>query len=382
MASKYDYLRSEIELMAQSGKNAHSIAVKLSSIHGLNKNSLYDWMKRQNVVKRNTFESALDDNGFRPPENWSHGWVKTPEGSIFIKNQHDVISYDEIRDEIITEMKAHAPSYDKIIRKDSKSEKHSLTIDIADLHIGKLSIKSETGEKYNIKKAVKRALEGVSGILEKASGYYIDKIFFIIGNDILHIDKSNRTTTAGTPQDTDGMWYESFTTARKLYVEILENLSQIADVHVIHCPSNHDYMSGYMLADSVASWFHNNPNITFDVSNNHRKYIKYGNSLLGFSHGDGAKMADMPLLMAQESKHLWAETYYRYVYLHHVHHKDVRIFQSGKDFQGATVEYLRSPAAADSWHHRNGYTGNVKSIEGFIHSKEYGQVAKLTHNFK
>jgi len=382
MASKYDYLRPEIDVMAKQGKNANAIAVKLSSIHGLNKNSLYDWIRRKALVKLNTFENHLEDNNFTPPENWAYGWLKTEKGSIFIKNQQSLISYDEIRDEIIEEMKVHSPSYDKIERKDTNAEKHSLTIDIADLHIGKLAVKSETGESYNIKKAIKRALEGVSGILEKSSGYHIDKIFFIIGNDILHIDKTNRTTTANTPQDTDGMWYQSFTAARKLYVDILENLSQIADVHVIHCPSNHDFMSGYMLADSIASWFNKNPNISFDVSNNHRKYIKYGKSLLGFSHGDGAKMADMPLLMANESKSLWAETDHRYIYLHHVHHKDVRIFQSGKDYQGATVEYLRSPSATDSWHHRNGYSGNTKAIEGFIHSKKHGQVAKLTHIFK
>ena len=89
----------------------------------------------------------------------------------------------------------------------------------------------------------------------------------------------------------------------------------------------------------------------------------------------------MPLLMANESKLLWAETSYRYIYLHHLHHKDVRIFQSGKDYQGATVEYLRSPSGTDGWHHKKGYSGNLKAIEGFIHSKEHGQVAKLIHLF-
>jgi hypothetical protein len=384
MASKYDYLRPEIEKIASKDKTISvlSIAKRLASKHGLNKNRVYDWMRKKKVIAPNTIENILEDNQVRPTDSWSHAWLKTPDGSVFVKNKEELISYDDIRNEIIEDMKAHAPSYDKIQRIDSKVESHALTIDIADLHIGKLSVQEETGESYNMKKAVKRALQGVAGILDKASGYNIDKIFFIIGNDILHIDKTNRTTTANTPQDTDGMWYESFTTARKLYVEIIENLTQIADVHVIHCPSNHDFMSGYMLADSIYSWFNNNPNVTFDISNAHRKYTKYGKSLLGFSHGDGAKMADMPLLMANEAKKDWADTDFRYVYLHHIHHKDIRIFQSGKDYQGVTVEYLRSPSATDSWHSRNGYAGNVKAIEAFLHSKEYGQVAKIIHNFK
>jgi hypothetical protein len=32
------------------------------------------------------------------------------------------------------------------------------------------------------------------------------KILFIGGNDILHVDTPKRTTTSGTSQDTDGMW--------------------------------------------------------------------------------------------------------------------------------------------------------------------------------
>lgn len=382
MSSKYEYLKAEInELSENKNISAYAIAKELANKHGVLVNGLYDWMRRNSIIQPSKIETIMEDNNMRPIDNWSHGWIKTKEGSIFIKNKESIISYDDIRNDIIKDMKFHAPAYTYIDRKNGSAEHHSLTIDIADLHIGKLAIESETGESYNIEKAVERAKEGVLGILQKANGYNIDKIFFIIGNDILHIDKTNRTTTANTPQDTDGMWYESFTAARKLYVEIIELLVGVADIHVIHCPSNHDFMSGYMLADTIYSWFHAHPNITFDVSNAHRKYIKYGINLLAYSHGDGAKMADYPLLMANESKQDWADTNYRYVYLHHIHHKDIRIFQSAKDYQGVCVEYLRSPSASDSWHYRNGYTGNIKAVEAFIHSKKYGQVAKLIHNF-
>jgi len=337
--------------------------------------------KREGVYIPNNFECDLDDHNFNPPENWSHGWLKTKNSSIFIKNDNDVVTYEEIRDDIVEDMKKHAPIYDKIDYPNIKQDKHCLIIDIADLHIGKLSSSSETGEAYNMDKAIERALNGVDGVISKSAGYKIDRILFVIGNDILHIDSPKRATTSGTPQDTDGMWYDAFTNARKLYVRIIERLSVIAPIHVIHCPSNHDYMSGFMLADTIYSWFHNNPNISFDVSNAHRKYFRYGTSLLGFSHGDGAKMPDYPLLMANEAKNMWAATQYRYVYLHHIHHKDINIFKKGKDYPGATVEYLRSPSASDSWHHRNGYQHAPKAIEGFIHSLEHGQVAKISHIF-
>ena len=61
--------------------------------------------------------------------------------------------------------------------------------------------------------------------------------------------------------------------------------------------------------------------------------------------------------------------------MHHVHHK------MAKDFIGVTVEALRSPSGTDSWHHRNGYQHVPKAVEGFIHEKEGGQIARFTHLF-
>ena len=106
----------------------------------------------------------------------------------------------------------------------------------------------------------------------------------MIGNDILHIDHPHRKTTANTPQDTDGMWHEAFQHAREVYVQILETLRVMYDVRVVFNPSNHDYMSGYFLADTLKSWFRNANNIKFDCSINHRKYLTYGNSLIATSH--------------------------------------------------------------------------------------------------
>lgn len=329
-----------------------------------------------------TFERDLDENNFTPPDNWSHGWLKTKEASIFIKNSNggQQISFEEMRKEFIDELKEFTPSFKTIDRK-PVLDPHCLVIDIADLHIGKLSSSTETGEDYNRHEAVSRAVRGVAGILNKSEGFPIDKIVFIIGNDVLHTDNAIGTTTAGTKQDTDGTWYDNYISARNLYSGIIQHLLSIADVHIIHCPSNHDYVTGFMLADSMWCLFKDCENVTFDLSMAHRKYYKYGRNLISASHGDGAKMEHLPLLMANESKQHWADTDYRYIYLHHIHHKDYWKFRSGKDYHGVTVEYLRSPSGTDSWHHKMGYQHSPKAVEGFIHHKDYGQVSRITHLF-
>ena len=74
------------------------------------------------------------------------------------------------------------------------------------------------------------------------------------------------------------MWYNNFLIAKKLYIEILDELIKIADIHVMYNPSNHDYTNGFFLADTIKSWYKKCENITFDSNISHRKYFKYGTS--------------------------------------------------------------------------------------------------------
>ena len=116
-------------------------------------------------------------------------------------------------------------------------------------------------------------------------------------------------------------------------------------------------------------------NIVFNVDLKHRKAFKYGSNLIGTTHGDGAKMDQLPLLLATEFPLLWSSTKHRYIFSHHVHHK------IQKDLIGCTIETLRSPSGTDSWHNKNGFTGVPKAVEGYIHHKNFGQIARLTHIF-
>jgi hypothetical protein len=322
-------------------------------------------------IKNATDEAGVDDKDVK------HGWLKTKQASLFFKNPNfkveELNEIQRIKDECIKEVKLYAPKYHAI--ETIKSEDtHLLVIDIADLHIGKLATAFETGEDYNSQIAVKRAKDGLQGILNKAKGFNIDKVLFVAGNDILHTDNTRRTTTGGTPQDTDGMWYDNFIMAKNLYIDLLEKLLSFADVEVVYNPSNHDLTHGFFLMQLIEAHF-SKSTINFNVDLKHRKAFKYGNNLIGTTHGDGAKIENLPLLLATEFPILWSETKHRYIYSHHVHHK------TSKDFIGVTFETLRSPSGSDSWHHKNGYTGVPKAVEGYIHHKEFGQVARLTNIF-
>jgi len=373
---KYDYLNPEIIEKIKENKNNTQIANELLP------DGTYaelDYLRKYvSFIKSNQGVLNACDNLSVDPSTTPMLWLKTKTESIrvtnplFVKPEEKL--FQELSETLINDLKNYSPKFPKLERIED-NDSYLLVLDPADIHIGKLCSAFESGETYNNQVAVKRVLDGVRGILQKVSSFKIDKILFIGGNDILHIDSPRRLTTSGTPQDTDGMWHTNFLIAKQLYVDVLEILLTVADVHFTFNPSNHDYTNGFFLANVIETYFKNCENITFDCSIMHRKGFQYYDNLIGTTHGDGAKQQDLPLLMAVEFSKEWSETKHRYVYTHHVHHK------TSKDYAGITIESLRSPSGTDSWHHRNGYQHAKKAVEGFLHSKENGQILRITHLF-
>lgn len=351
--------------------------LRLKPGNSLNTYQLSDTLLKKLYLFRNLDEGMVNeamDQGM-DPSNVNHYWFKGEHYSLHSKKgdqEEDKVVKMHAR--FIDEVKKYAFVYPKIERF-NLHDPHCLVFDAADIHIGKICSSFETGETYNTQVAVKRVRKGLAGIIQKSNGYEIDKVVFIAGNDILHVDNAKSQTTAGTAQDTDGMWYDNFIMAKALLVEIIETLMTIAPVEVVYNPSNHDFTHGFMLLDSVASWFHNCEDVTFDNDMRHRKYTIYGKNIIGSTHMDGAKVADLHGLMAEEASEFWHLCKHRYFYGHHIHHK------TSKDIFSVCIETLRSPSGTDGWHHRKGYQHAPKAVEGFIHHPNHGQVARLTHIF-
>jgi hypothetical protein len=368
-----------VELYESGMSNIRDIARKMYSEEDYDKQEhslymvCYNAIKKRKVADENPGLFAACEESGVPIENVKHGWYKGKHWSIAFKQDDNGPTFDDMLNDHLDAIKNHTFKYEPIQRT-IDPDGHLLVVDPADVHIGKLSTVFATGKDYNNQIAVQRVKEGVRGILEKASGFQIEKILFVAGNDILHIDTPKRTTTSGTPQDTDGMWYDNFLIAKRLYIEVLEELMKVADVHFVFNPSNHDYTHGFFLADAIQTWFKDCQNITFDSDLRHRKYFKYGKNLIGTTHGDGAKQNNLGELMSIEATELLDKGDFRYWYLHHYHHK------MSKDTVSCTIETLRTPSEADRWHADNGYM-NMPAIEGFIHSREKGQIARLTHFF-
>jgi len=310
------------------------------------------------------------------PETLHSGWIKNKNASLYFKQpKKEEQDLKKLCEDLIKDLKQYSPQYTKI-KHQKKAEGHLFFCCPSDLHIGKLCKSFVSGSEYNSQIAVLRALEGVRGCIEKAKGFNIDEVVFLLSGDLLHVDSLKNTTTAGTPQDTDGLFSDNFLLAKRLMVEIIEMLMQLANVKILFTAGNHDHVTGFLMAQVLQAHFRLSKNVSFDIDLTMRKYHKYHNNLIGSCHGDRIKWDLLPMLMADECKD-WSSTKYRYMFTQHVHHKI-----SNKDFIGCSIESLRSPSEADAWHHKSGYqSSNNKAIESFIFHKQFGQVARITHLF-
>ena len=151
-------------------------------------------LKKQDPNQRyqHTALNTECDNVGIPTEDVNHYWYKGEHFSIHVNNKK--INLWDLKEQIIEDMKKYSPKY-PIIKYPKIKDSHLLVIDPADIHVGKLCAAFETGETYNHEIAINRVKDGVLGILQKAQPYNIEKILFIIGNDILHTDNAKHHTT-------------------------------------------------------------------------------------------------------------------------------------------------------------------------------------------
>jgi len=270
-----------------------------------------------------------------------------------------------------------------------KNENNLFELALNDLHLGKLCWNKETGENYDIKIASERFLNTIVTLINRVKGFEYSRILFPVGNDFFNSDTIFNTTTKGTLQDEDVRWQKTFQIGTRLLVDAINMLKQTGRrVDVVVIPGNHDFERSYYMGEFLVAWFNDDHMVNINNGASPRKYYRFGEVLLGFTHGSEEKENSLPMLMASdiESKPMWSETTYHEFHVGHIHRKrDVKIIaldnkrMTNEDL-GVTVRYLSSLSGTDSWHFSKGFTGSIKAGEAFIWNDKTGLIAHLNAN--
>lgn len=188
--------------------------------------------------------------------------------------------------------------------------------------------------------------------------------------DMFHADNQGNKTQSGHQLDVDGRWSKVQRVGLNSMIHCIRRmLEKHSKVIVKINKGNHDGHSSYALSLMLSCYFHNEPRVHVDLSPAVCWYYSFGKVFIGSTHGDEIKGRDMGAVMAADRPQAWGASTYRYWYVGHVHHKDV------KEYPGVLVEYFRTLAARDAWHQGQGYRAG-RDMQLIVHHREYGEIER------
>jgi len=135
-----------------------------------------------------------------------------------------------------------------------------------------------------------------------------ERVMFCLGQDLLHSNGVNNSTAKGTVVDCDGRFFRTYGAARRVMIETIEKLRQIAPVDVLVVPGNHD-RSIWQLADSIECWYHGQKDVKIDNAPTLRKYYSFGKCGWMITHGDLGKSLSIRLCLQPRPQRFSATLY-------------------------------------------------------------------------
>jgi predicted MPP superfamily phosphohydrolase len=264
-------------------------------------------------------------------------------------------------------LKGYKSSYTPISNKNLCINEHftrptCVLLHLTDFHLDKLDIYGTT-----LEEKVEQFYEVTKRLMFRTyQSNYVEEIVFVLGSDMLHTDTYQGTTTNQTPQDSNTTWDNAFMTGFDVYATVINILKQFCKtLNVVLVSGNHARTKEFYLAYSLKRYFEKQEDILFDVSASPRKVFVYGNTFIGFHHGD-CKIADLPLIFAKEFTSQWGMCKYHQILTgdkHHVYEKEV---------QGVRIKQLPSLSKEDAWHNQSNYVNAVQAAIAIVYDKEHG----------
>lgn len=249
-----------------------------------------------------------------------------------------------------------------------------------DAHLGKLAWGLETQQRdYDLEIGVDDYEYAVDQNLEWMSPFNPEKLFYVLGQDLMHTENLEGVTPKGRNiLDVDTRFDKLMDAAIDICVKSVYKCRSVAPVEVVLVPGNHDMHASKWLARCLREHFRKDKHVSIDCGPNVRKARLWGKTLVGWCHEiPPSKAASYANELAQIFRKEWAEA--RYVEWHHGHkHKKGEVKTSPVITHGGVLmRQLTALSPIDFWHYENLFTDAVPGGESFVWHKELGVVANF-----
>jgi transcriptional regulator with XRE-family HTH domain/UDP-2,3-diacylglucosamine pyrophosphatase LpxH len=236
-----------------------------------------------------------------------------------------------------------------------------------DAHIGMYAWNSTTRADWDVDIACNRIFNSIDSITSEIAPYNIKTTVMAIGNDFMHFDSVRNTTALGDHYlDIDTRFARVYLAALKCLIYMVERALEFSDeVRLLYLPGNHDTSVSFTLIAAIVQRFFNDPRVKADLSDNPRKIMLHGGSLIGFDHGAYSQPARLALNLLTEEPTLAGRAVYREMQIGHKHQKRETMFHGVTPTNGVLIRMNPSLCCADLWHHQRGFTDPVKTVEAW-----------------
>jgi len=290
-------------------------------------------------------------------------WVKSK-----LTEESRLIALNEAIKEAVSDYEGKAKPT-KLIKQKAHADDVMVAIPIGDPHIGMYAWAEESGENFDTQIARDDLLNASRKLLEATPN--AERALICNLGDFFHADnQSNQTSRSGHSLDVDSRWSRVLKLGCMIMVDMIQlALNKYPKVEVINAIGNHDDHSSVMLSAFLAAYFTQEPRVKIQPTVSKFNYVQFGKCLIGVTHGDTVKHADLGELMATDKAEEWGATEHRMWFVGHIHHS------RKTELRGCTVESFRTLAAKDAWHASKGYRSG-RDLNALVLHKEFGEVAR------
>lgn len=242
-------------------------------------------------------------------------------------------------------------------------------IPVGDPHFGLYVWAQECGADFDTDIARKLSIAAADRLIASTPNCSLG-ILLLLG-DITHAnDQTNATPGHKHQLDVDSRFVRVISitveTWRHIILRMKEKFGKVVGKLL---PGNHDPQAVWALAYALNAYFSNDPCVEIDLGPSKFWYYKFGNVLIGSTHGDTVKPERLPGIMAADKPQDWGASRHRYWYTGHIHSKNTM------EFPGVLWESFRTLAPADSYASQYGYRSG-RDMVAIIHHREHGEIER------
>lgn len=207
---------------------------------------------------------------------------------------------------------------------------------------------------------------------------YIERMYFVVGGDLINMDTFNGSTTSGTPLDNCMSATEAYVQAFDAMHWAINYIKAFCkELVIVYVPGNHDRLSSYHLVHALSKSIKSSE-ITWDVKYEERKVHVWHNNFNAFEHGD-KRSKNNPLIYASEYPKQWGATTNRTLFKGHIHTDRKVEYMTSNETAGFIEKTLPSLGKTDYYHYSNKYVGNRRSGKLELQHPTMGNICELTY---